>query len=121
MSKTINRIIDLIHSLHISARQFDLSIGTANGYTLRMEKNNASVGSDVIERIKEVYPQVNLVWLITGKGSMFIEETKKATKTPAEIEAYINERINEKISEEKKQLLDEILKEIEALKNNNPS
>lgn len=120
MSKTIHRIIGLIRSLGISARQFDLSIGTANGYTLRMEKNNASVGSDVIERITEVYPQVNLVWLITGKGSMFIEDigikAKAKAQTTAEIEAYINQKINEKISEEKKQLLDEILKEIEGLK-----
>ncbi len=117
MSKTVHRIIDLIDSLGVSARQFDLSIGTANGYTLRMQKNNASVGSDVIERIKEVYPQINLVWLITGKGPMFIEEAVKNVKSPVEIEAYINQKINEKISEEKKQLLDEILKEIEELKN----
>ena len=64
----------MVSALELSARQFDISIGTANGYTLRMKKNNASVGSDVIERIKQKYPQVNLVWLITGKGEMFIEE-----------------------------------------------
>jgi hypothetical protein len=45
----------------MSARQFDLSIGTANGYILRMEKNNASVVSDVIERIAKKYPKINLV------------------------------------------------------------
>lgn len=118
MSKTINRIIKLVQHLGVSARQFDMSIGTANGYTLRMQKNNASVGSDVIERIKEVYPQVNLTWLITGKGAMFLEETKKVSKTNAEIEAYIkekiNEKFNEKISEEIKQFLDEISQEIKA-------
>jgi len=51
VSKTINRIVKLLDTLNLSARQFDLSIGTGNGYTLRMQKNNASVGSDVIERI----------------------------------------------------------------------
>jgi hypothetical protein len=45
----------------MSTRQFDLSIGTGNSYTLRMQKNNASVGSNVIERIAKVYPQINLV------------------------------------------------------------
>lgn len=114
MSKTIHRIITLINSLGLSARQFDISIGTANGYTLRMEKNNASVGSDVIERIIKTYPHINLVWLITGAGPMFVEETKKATvRSAEEIKAFIEEEVQKKWSEEKKALLDEILKEIE--------
>ncbi len=116
MSKTIHRIIDLVSALNLSARQFDISIGTANGYILRMKKNNASVGSDVIERIKKTYPQVNLVWLITGKGDMFIEEqSEPKVRSKAEIEAYINKRLTEQWSEEKKQLLNEILEEIDKL------
>jgi hypothetical protein len=118
MSKTINRIVQLLNTLNLSARQFDMSIGTANGYTLRMQKNNASVGSDVIERIVKKYPQVNLVWLITGKGDMFISQQKeKPVRTKAEIDAYINKRLDQKLSKEKKLLLDEILKEIEAIEN----
>lgn len=124
MSKTIHRILKVIGSLGLSARQFDLSIGTANGYTLRMHKNNASVGSDVIERIKEVYPQINLVWLITGKGPMFVEEQKKPPiRSIEEIKAFIEEEVKKQRSEdkklwseEKKQLLDELTKEIESLK-----
>ncbi|WP_431134039.1 hypothetical protein [Psychroserpens mesophilus] len=117
MSKTIHRIIKLVSELNLSARQFDISIGTANGYILRMEKNNASVGSDVIERIIKEYPQVNLVWLITGKGDMFISEQKKPnTRSKQEIEAYIDERLKSNLSDEKKALLDEILTEIENSK-----
>lgn len=117
MSKTINRIVQLLDAMHLSARQFDISIGTANGYTLRMQKNNASVGSDVIERIIKEYPQVNLVWLITGKGDMFISETdSKSVRTKAEIEAYIEERLSAKLNEDKRTLLAEILKEIESTK-----
>lgn len=115
MSKTIHRIMLLIKHLNISARQFDISIGTANGYILRMQKNNASVGSDVIERIVKLYPQVNLVWLITGKGDMLLEETKKKSeKTDLQIEQYIHERLQEKWSAEKKALLEEIIKEIKS-------
>jgi len=117
MSKTINRIVKLLDALHLSARQFDMSIGTANGYTLRMKKNNASVGSDVIERIIKEYPQVNLVWLITGKGEMFVSQpNEKPTRSKTEIEAYIDDRISQKLSREKKALLDEILKEIEDIR-----
>ena len=81
-----------------------------------MAKNSASVGSDIIERILEVYPQVNLMWLITGKGEMLIEDTKPPKSSDAEIEAYINQRLNQKWSEEKRALMDEILKEIEQEK-----
>ncbi|WP_323788861.1 hypothetical protein [Psychroserpens sp.] len=117
MSKTVHRIIELISELKLSARQFDISIGTANGYILRMQKNNASVGSDVIERIVKEYPQVNLVWLITGKGEMFItEQESPKIRSAQEIESYIDNRLKSKWSDEKKALLDEILKEIEDSK-----
>jgi len=113
MIKTIHRIMLLIKHLGISARQFDISIGTANGYILRMQKNNASVGSDVIERIVKLYPQVNLVWLITGNGDMLVEDTKPtSSKSDLDIETYINERLQDKWSSEKKALLEDVLKEI---------
>ncbi len=107
----------LISALNMSARQFDISIGTANGYILRMQKNNASVGSDVIERIIKEYPQVNLIWLITGKGDMFIEnQPKPKVRSVKEIESYIDNRLKSQWSDEKKALLDEILREIEEAK-----
>ncbi|MBT8266881.1 MAG: hypothetical protein KJO41_05655 [Bacteroidia bacterium] len=118
MGKTINRIVDFIHHKGMSVRQFDISIGAANGYTLRMEKNNASVGSDVIERIVKKYPKINLVWLITGKGNMLLEdEIPKKAVQKIDVEAFINKKLNEKWSEEKKALLDEIIKEIKEIKN----
>ena len=114
MSKTINRIMQLVTALNMSARQFDMSIGTANGYILRMQKNNASVGSDVIERIVKEYPQINLVWLITGKGDMFIEDrTKPKVRSISEIEDFIDQKLKSQLSEDKKLFLDEILKEID--------
>jgi len=116
MSKTIHRIILLIQHFELSARQFDLSIGSANGYTLRMQKNNASVGSDVIERIAKLYPQINLVWLITGQGDMLIEEDPQRPEiSKLDIDAYINDRLNEKWSTEKKELLEDVLKEIKDM------
>lgn len=113
MEKTINRISQLIKKLNISARQFDLSIGAANGYTLRMQKNSASVGSDVIEKIIKQYPTINLEWLIMGKGQMFIEEIdineNDITKI---IEKKIDKRI---LSIDKQKLLEEIKNEIEKI------
>ncbi|WP_299336524.1 hypothetical protein [uncultured Psychroserpens sp.] len=117
MSKTINRIMQVISALNMSARQFDLSIGTANGYILRMQKNNASVGSDVIERIVKEYPQINLVWLITGKGNMFVDQpSRPKVRSKQEIETFIDDKLKSQWSDEKKALLDEILSEINNTK-----
>ena len=115
MGKTIHRLVQLITALNLSARQFDLAIGSGNGYTLRMQKNNASVGSDVIERIKEKFPQVNLEWLITGKGDMFIKPQTQKKRSEEEIKDYIEKRLQKEINADKKALLDEIIKEIEKL------
>jgi len=118
MSKTIFRIFEVIEHLGLSARKFDISIGAANGYSLRMKKNNASVGTDVIERIIKQYPKINLVWLITGKGTMFIEEQSTSDAiTKHDIDAFIKEKLNDKWNAEKQELLDEIISEIEQQKN----
>ena len=116
MSKTIFRIFEVIEHFGLSARQFDLSIGAANGYSLRMRKNNASVGTDVIERIVKKYPKINLVWLITGKGPMFVDQITSNNEN--DIEELINVKLKQKWSKEKQEILDEIIDEINQLKVN---
>jgi len=70
--KIIDRIILFIRHKRLSMRAFDMSIGVGNGYTSKQSKSNASVGSDVLERIIDVYPDLNPLWLITGKGDMIL-------------------------------------------------
>ncbi len=122
MFKTIDRLMQFIKYSGLSARQFDLSIGAGNGYTLRMQKNNASIGSDVIENIIKTYPELNLVWLITGEGNMLKTEKKEPIMNfedlprsrQKEIENIIEEKIRERQEIELKRLLKEVTKEIEG-------
>lgn len=114
--KAIDRVLKVIDALGMSARQFDISIGTTNGYSLRMHKNHASIGSDIIERIYKKYPKVNLVWLITGKGDMFLEPRDQPKFSDAQIDAMISEKVDGKIEEERQKLLDEVNAEIAKLK-----
>ncbi len=124
MLKTIDRLIQFIQHAGLSARQFDISIGAANGYTLRMKKNRASVGSDVIENIVKTYPQLNVVWLITGEGEMIKTEEDSELldfeqlpkKKQEEIEAIIETKIRERQEEELKDLLKEVTQEIQRRK-----
>jgi len=105
----------------LSARQFDISIGAGNGYTLRMKKNNASIGSDVIENIIKTYPQLNVVWLLTGEGNMLKQEEEPELldfdqlpkEKQKEIEQIIEKKIRERQEEELQRLLKEVTEEIE--------
>ena len=118
MFKTINRLIQFINYSGISARQFDLSIGASNGYTLRMQKNNASIGSDVIENIIKVYPQLNLIWLITGEGEMLKKDKEEPVldfdNLPREKQLGIEQIIEQKIKERQEVELKKLLKEVTA-------
>ncbi|WP_417360048.1 hypothetical protein [Galbibacter sp.] len=125
MAKAIDRIFSIIQSLGMSARQFDMSIGASNGYTLRMKKNNASVGSDILERIVEKYPFVNITWVVTGKGTMFgTENTTSADSsvnhdkrlTYKEVEAIIEQKIKAHQERELSNLMDQIKSEIDTTK-----
>lgn len=115
MAKAIDRIFSIIKALGMSARQFDISIGASNGYTLRMKKNNASVGSDILERIVEKYPFVNINWIVTGRGTMFgmTEEDRPVKELSlAEVERIIEEKIKLHQEEELKALMQKIQAEI---------
>ncbi|HMB63017.1 MAG TPA: hypothetical protein VKN36_08095 [Eudoraea sp.] len=121
MLKTIDRLMQFIKYAGLSARQFDISIGAGNGYTLRMKKNNASIGSDVIENIIKTYPQLNVVWLLTGEGNMLKQEEEPELldfdqlpkEKQKEIEQIIEKKIRERQEEELQRLLKEVTEEIE--------
>ena len=79
--KIIDRIVKFIKHKNLSMRAFDNSIGVGNGYTSKQAKTKASVGSDVLERIIEKYPDLSPLWLVTGEGDMVIDP-KKITDEP---------------------------------------
>ena len=120
MLKTIDRLMQFIKYSGLSARQFDLSIGASNGYTLRMSKNRASIGSDVIENILRAYPDLNVAWLLTGEGPMLksqreeeiLDFDKLSPEKQKEIEQIIELKIKERQREELKDLLREVADEM---------
>lgn len=62
---------------------FSTKIGISDG-TIRKfvaEKNGISV--KILIKISETFPDINLDWLITGRGSMFLNETKQFSNAPS--------------------------------------
>lgn len=86
-----------------------------------MQKNNASIGSDVLENIIQAYPHLNVVWLITGEGEMLKKDEEELIldfddlpkDKQQEIENIIEQKIKERQEEELKRFLKEVNEEIE--------
>lgn len=116
MIKTIDRLMQFIKYSGLSARKFDLSIGASNGYTLRMSKNRASIGSDVLENILKAYPDLNVAWLLTGEGAMLKsqeqEEVFDFDNLPPEKQKEIEQIIESKIRERQREELKDLLREV---------
>lgn len=57
----------------ISAYAFERACSLSNGYLGKQARGSGSIGSDVIARIHQTYPDLSLIWLITGKGEMLFD------------------------------------------------
>jgi hypothetical protein len=74
--RLIDRLIHYLDSKKITAYAFEKACGVANGYLGKQAKGKGSVGSDILEKISTQYPDLNLSWLITGKGKMIVPTSK---------------------------------------------
>lgn len=61
------RIKDFCKSQDITISAFETSIGVSNGYVNAISK---SIGLDKLNAIIEKYSNLNIEWLLTGKGEM---------------------------------------------------
>lgn len=87
--KTVERVQIFINHKGLKLKTFDSSINASNGYIGKQIKNKASIGSDVIEKIIEVYTDINLIWLITGNGEMLLNKANELSveeKAPVVVE-----------------------------------
>jgi len=52
---------------NISRNRFEELVGISSGY---LSTKSPSVGSEIIEQITSVYPDLNIEWVVTGAGKM---------------------------------------------------
>ena len=65
-----DRLLEYLAYKEITVYAFEKTCGVGNGYLGKQSKGKGSVGSDILEKIGDHYPDLNLGWLITGKGKM---------------------------------------------------
>lgn len=109
--KIIDRIVIFIKYKNLSMRAFDISIGVGNGYTSKQAKTKASVGSDVLERIIDKYPELSPLWLLTGRGDMIIDPKTVSDSLPDygnNIDAMIENKIKRIVERQFKEFSEKI-------------
>lgn len=76
----IQRLSQFIKNQGISVRSFEQSISASDGMIRRAINNNSDIQCKWLSIIAENYPQLNLTWLITGKGAM-LNSQKESSNT----------------------------------------
>ena len=73
--KPIERLNIYLQFKKISPHCFEKKIILSNGYFAKQLRNLGSVGSDILIKIHDHYKDVNILWVLTGEGSMIQEQT----------------------------------------------
>ena len=95
--KPIERIAVYLHFKSISPHSFERNIHLSNGYYAKQLKNLGSVGSDILIKIHHHFPDLNILWVLTGGGQMILEEHLKLNSTQADDFTIRYESENKKI------------------------
>ena len=77
MTNILSRIEEIAKKEGLTITAFERSIGASKGVLSRAINNGTDIQSKWIQIIVENYPQYSTEWLLTGKGSMLIQPTKK--------------------------------------------
>lgn len=70
---TKSRLKQFIEYLNITVAEFERSTGLSNGYIRNISK---SIQPDKAQNISNVYPQLNMGWVLTGEGEMLKTENE---------------------------------------------
>ena len=87
MSRPSERIKNLINSLNLNVNSFSKECGYNTPSTIwAIIKRDQSPTNPTLDKICNRFPQVNREWLMTGYGSMFIEqENEDLTVTACQV------------------------------------
>ncbi len=119
-TKTIHRLSQFIEYKGISFNKFSIQLGLSNSYFSKMVRNNASIGSDILEKIVRTYPEIDANWLIGGKGNMLktiSNEQNIVNDSHASYQIQSNRNFQQLLKEKDKEI-DRLMKIIEMLAGN---
>lgn len=75
----LERIKQYIDSKGITVAAFERSVGFSNASFAKSLKNGRAIGTDKLEKILSVYPDISPMWLLKGEGNMLLGRSDEAT------------------------------------------
>lgn len=91
----LERLKQYIDFKDISVAAFERSIGMANASFGKSLKKQGAIGTDKLENILNIYPDISPAWLLKGEGNMILTgEVSQPTQEPAP--TYLLNMVNEK-------------------------
>lgn len=87
MEKLIDRFALYLKNKGIALSKADVALGVGNGYIGKQLKSGGSVNSDIIEKILNIYSDINPLWLVTGIGDM-MDDMNKNFYLQSELDKY---------------------------------
>jgi len=103
LGKMLIRIKQYLDHRGISVAQFERQIGMSNASFGKSLKTGGTIGADKIEKILREYPEINPIWLVTGKGQMMKSYTDVEASNASEPDEIYG------IKSDDKKLKDEII------------
>lgn len=70
MSQILHRLKEYIDNKGIAISAFEKSIGMSNASFSKQLKKEGAIGTDKLENILNIYPDISPEWLLTGNGDM---------------------------------------------------
>ncbi|MBF0576634.1 helix-turn-helix transcriptional regulator [Dysgonomonas sp. GY617] len=97
----VERLEQFVEYLRISIRAFELKIGASNGLIRKAITNKSDIQSKWITNIVDNYPQLNITWLLTGKGNMLNESDKEQHTNESNNLKYITPEFDSEVLSDK--------------------
>ncbi|MFK7814163.1 MAG: hypothetical protein AB8B59_16820 [Maribacter sp.] len=89
----LNRIHEYLLHENMSFNKFEISLEVSHGSISNAWKREKNIGSNVIEKILKIYPEIRAEWLLRGEGDMF----EKRNRTELILKDLKEKKSNEKL------------------------
>lgn len=66
--RAVDRLLDYMKQHNLSKTEVEQRLGLGKGYLYKQISRDGSLGTDLAAKIQKEYPDIDLLWLITGKG-----------------------------------------------------
>lgn len=96
------RFIKLCEVLNTTPNQFSQDIGKNRDF---IRKITGEVGSDALRNIYRTHPNINIIWIITGEGEIFLDKASTSNAND-NLTSFLKEE-NKELKEENKHLIKE--------------